>query len=143
MTRSAAPSAQGRAPAVARWPLDVLLMGWAAAAICAGLAHLFFPAWTAHGTTWQSEVHWQREVAYFDLLLACAFLWVARQDDISLKRKACGAAACLSLALGLHHLGGWWAEPKVFHVVFTLGNFLAAAWGIAALLHAIPRRAAR
>lgn len=131
----ASPRARGSARAGARWPLDMLLMGWSVAAVCAGLAHLFFPQWTAHGTTWQSEVHWQREVAYFDLLLACAFCWIARQDEPSLKTKACGAIACLSLGLGLHHLGGWWTAPKIFHVIFTLGNFLAVAWGIAALLH--------
>lgn len=54
----------------------------------AGLAHLLFPAWTAQRTTWQTEVHWQREIAYFDLLLACAFLRGAKQNDGALKPRA-------------------------------------------------------
>ena len=124
---------------MSRWPFNSLLIVWSAAAICAAVSHLLMPEWTARGTTWASEVHWQSEVAYFDLLLASIFLWVARQDDASLKVKACGAITCLSLVLGLNHLGGWLVAPKVFHVVFTLGNFFAVGWGAVLILYANKR----
>ncbi len=97
------------------------------------------PEWTAHGTNWTSELHWQREIAYFDLLLSTAFMWVARQDDTALKIKACAAIVCLSLVLGLNHLEDWLAAPKAFHIIFTLGNLLAVVWGSGAILFAKKR----
>ncbi len=121
---------------VKKWPFNLLLLAWSTTAICAAISHLCMPEWTAHYTTWQSSPYWQREIGYFDLLLSSAFIWVARQDDVSLKIKACGAIACLSLALGTNHLQGWLAEAQVFHVVFTLGNLLALAWGVGCILHA-------
>ena len=122
------------------WSANTLLIGWAAAAMCAAISHLFLPEWTANGTSWASEVHWQREIAYFDLLLAAALLWVANQRDISLKLAACAGISCLSLALGLQHLSGWLTAPKIFHIVFTLGNFLAVAWGTGVFLVNSRRR---
>jgi hypothetical protein len=118
-----------------RWPLTVLLIGWSASAIGAAISHLFMPEWTAQGTTWPSSTHWQQEIACFDLLLSSAFIWIARQEDVSLKIKACGAISCLSLALGLNHLGGWLVEPKIFHLIFTSGNFFALVWGVSAIYY--------
>ena len=115
------------------WPLNLLLIGWSVTAIGAAIAHIVMPEWTAQGTVWPASTHWQREIAYFDVLLASAFVWTAQQGDVALKTKACGAIACLSLVLGLNHLEGWLAEPKIFHVAFTLGNFLALVWGVGAI----------
>jgi hypothetical protein len=120
------------------WHFTVLLTGWSATAVCAAVAHLALPLWTAQGTVWPSSAYWQSEIAYFDLLLAVTFIWIARQPDRALKVKACWAIAFLSLALGHNHLEGWLAssnEPKIFHVVFTLGNLLAFVWGIACLVY--------
>ena len=124
---------------MSRWPFNTLLIVWPTVAVGSAISHLFMPEWTAHGTTWASEVHWQREIAYFNILLSILFLWVARQDDASLKVKACWAIAGLSLVLGLNHLGGWLVAPKVFHVLFTLGNFAALLWGAGAILYANQR----
>jgi hypothetical protein len=94
------------------------------------------PVWTAQGTNWASEVHWQREIAYFDLLLSALFLWVAAQQNMAFKVAACAAIASLSLVLGLNHLEGWLAAPRVFHVVFTMGNSVAMVWGLGAIFYA-------
>ena len=124
---------------MSRWPFNTLLIIWPAVAIGSAISHLFMPEWTADGTTWASEVHWQREIACFNILLSIVFLWVARQHDVSLKVKACGAIMGLSLVLGLNHLGGWLVAPKVFHVLFTLGNFLAVGWGAGLTFYANKR----
>jgi len=111
---------------------DILLWAWSGVAVCAALSHIVLPEWTAAGTTWASSPHWQREIAYFDLLLAFIFSWAARQQDVALKRKVTLLLCCLSLVLGENHLEGWLAEPRLFHVVFTMGNALALAWGAVA-----------
>ncbi|NWK79574.1 hypothetical protein [Aquitalea sp. LB_tupeE] len=111
---------------------DILLRLWAVAAVCAAVSHLVLPGWTAAGTTWAMSVHWQREIAYFDLFIAIIFGWSARQADIRIKRAATMLLCGLSLLLGENHLEGWLTEAKLFHVLFTLGNGLAVLWGLVA-----------
>ena len=111
---------------------DILLRLWASTAVGAALAHIAQPAWTAAGTTWAASPHWQREIAYFDLLLAFVFGWAAHQPDLRTKRNVTLLLCGLSLLLGENHLEGWFAAPKVFHVLFTLGNALAVLWGVLA-----------
>lgn len=118
---------------MSRWQLNVLLVGWSCVAIVAALAHLILPEWTAQGTTWPSSPHWQREIAYFDLLLAYVFISIARQGNSALKIRASWAIAFLSLVLGHNHLQGWLNEPKIFHLIFTVGNFIALVFAIACI----------
>ncbi len=115
---------------------DLLLWLWSLAALCAAVAHMIMPVWTAAGTTWAPSVHWQREIAYFDLFLATLFIWAARQQDLAVKRKLVLLLCVLSLALGENHLEGWLQEAKPFHVMFAVANFLAVVWGGWACWHA-------
>ena len=115
--------------------INVLLAAWSIAALAAAVSHFLMPAWTAAGTVWPASPGWQREIAYFDVLLAAVFLAVARSKDVQLKRAATLAIVALSIALGAHHLAGWLVEPRPFHIIFTLGNFSAAFWGLGCLLH--------
>ncbi|WP_199052668.1 hypothetical protein [Aquitalea sp. ASV15] len=108
---------------------DILLRLWAAAAVCSALSHMIQPAWTAAGTTWALSAHWQREIAYFDLFVALIFAWAAHQPELRIKRNVTLLLCGLSLLLGENHLEGWLAAPKVFHVLFALGNALAVLWG--------------
>ena len=113
---------------------DLLLWLWAFAAAGAAVAHIVLPAWTAAGTVWPMSVHWQREIAYFDLFIATIFVWAARQPALRIKRDVTLLLCGLSLLLGENHLEGWLTDPKVFHVLFTLGNGLAVLWGVLACL---------
>ncbi|NVD70944.1 hypothetical protein HUX88_10280 [Duganella sp. BJB1802] len=114
--------------------INVLLWLWSLVALCAAAAHIVMPAWTAAGTNWLSSAHWQREIAYFDIVLAGIFSWTARQSDLSIKRGAALMLCGLSLALGEGHLEGWLQDAKIFHVLFTVGNGLAALWSGLAFL---------
>lgn len=114
--------------------INTLLWLWSLVALCAAAAHLVVPAWTAAGTNWPSSAHWQREIAYFDIVLACIFVWTARQPELSLKRLAALLLCGLSLLLGEGHLEGWLQDAKIFHVLFTVGNGLAALWSGLAFL---------
>lgn len=116
-----------------RWLASTLLLGWSAAATAAAAAHLLLPEWTAAGTVWRTSSGWQQEIAYFDILLAAAFVWISLNGDTALRRGAVLAVSALSLMLGIHHLQGWLAEPRIFHVVFTLANFAALGTGVACL----------
>lgn len=107
---------------------DLLLWLWSLAALCAAAAHSAIPEWTAAGTTWLASVHWQREIAYFDLFLATLFIWAARQPDLAIKRKLTVLLGILSVLLGENHLEGWLQEARLFHVVFAVANFLAVMW---------------
>lgn len=111
---------------------DILLRLWAAAALCAAVSHIVMPGWTAAGTNWVMSSHWQREIAFFDLLIAFIFGWAARQPDLRTKRNVTLLLCGLSLLLGENHLEGWLVAPRVFHVLFSLGNGLAAVWGVLA-----------
>lgn len=111
---------------------DILLKLWAVAALCAAVSHIVLPEWTAAGTSWAMSAHWQREIAFFDLFIASVFGWTARQPDLRIKRNVTLLLCGLSLLLGENHLEGWLAAPKVFHVLFTLGNGLAVLWGVLA-----------
>jgi hypothetical protein len=82
--------------------------------------------------------HWQREIAYFDLLIAFVFGWSARQADPGIKRAATMLLCGLSLLLGENHLEGWLTEARPFHVLFTLGNGLAVLWGLVACFSVRP-----
>ena len=118
------------------WPIDFLLVAWSVAAFASALSHFFLPAWTADGTVWTTSAGWQREVAYFNILLVCTFVSIVRSKDIQLKLAAVLAITALSVVLGSHHLQGWLTEPRVFHIMFTTGNFMAALWGLACLVRA-------
>ncbi len=111
---------------------DILLRLWAVTALCAAVSHIVLPGWTAAGTTWAMSLHWQREIAFFDLFIAFIFGWAARQPDLHTKRNVTLLLCGLSLLLGENHLEGWLAAPKVFHVLFTLANGLAVLWGVLA-----------
>ncbi|MBV8046293.1 MAG: hypothetical protein JO171_04030 [Paludibacterium sp.] len=123
------------------WPFNLLLRLWALGALCSAAAHLIAPAWTAAGTTWALSPHWQQEIAYFDLFAAALFAWVARQPSLALKWRTTVLLCGLSLLLGLNHLSGWLHEARVFHVMFSLANFMTVAWGMAALGLAWRRQA--
>ena len=114
---------------------NLLLWLWSLAALCAAAAHIVLPMWTAAGTTWVPSVHWQREIACFDVALACVFIWAARQQDLTIKRNLTLLLCALSLALGENHLEGWLQDAKLFHVIFTVANFLAVLWGGVACWH--------
>ena len=118
------------------WPFNFLLIVWSVTAVASGLSHFFLPAWTAAGTVWPTSAGWQREVAYFNLLVAAAFTAIARSIDMQLKRTATLAIAALSLVLGVHHLQGWMTEPRLFHIIFTVANFSAALWAAGCLVYA-------
>ncbi|MCU6499990.1 hypothetical protein LPN04_19525 [Rugamonas sp. A1-17] len=79
--------------------INVLLWLWSLVALCAAAAHIVMPAWTAAGTNWLGSAHWQREIGYFDIVLAGIFSWTARQPDLSIKRGAALVLCGLSLAL--------------------------------------------
>lgn len=111
---------------------DILLRLWASIAVCAAASHLVLPEWTAAGTTWPMSPHWQREIAFFDLFVAVIFAWAARQPDLTIKRNATLLLCGLSMLLGENHLEGCFTEPKIFHVLFALGNALAVLWGVLA-----------
>ena len=121
-------------------PINLLLVTWSTVALLSALSHLFAPAWTAAGTVWATSAGWQREVAYFNVLVSGAFLGAARSKDIQLKLAATLAITALSTVLGFHHLQGWITEPRHFHVVFTLGNFFASLWAMGCLVYANRQR---
>ncbi|MFX7029305.1 hypothetical protein ABTH93_20410, partial [Acinetobacter baumannii] len=53
---------------------NILFWAWSFTALCAAIAHIVMPLWTAAGTTWIPSVYWQREIAYFDITLATIFI---------------------------------------------------------------------
>jgi hypothetical protein len=112
--------------------LDLLFCLWSAAALCAAVSHTLMPFWTAAGTTWIPSVHWQREIAYFDIFIAGVLLWAARQKEVAIKRQFALLLCVLSVVLGENHLEGWLQDAKIFHVLFTVANFCAALWAIGA-----------
>lgn len=116
--------------------INLLLTVWSLVAVTSALAHFLLAAWTADGTNWPSSLHWQWEIACFDLFAAAVFLWAARQRHVDIKVKTATLLCCLSSALGINHLSGWIEKPQIFHVVFTIGNLLAVLWGISAIRRA-------
>lgn len=118
---------------IREWPFNVLLVTWSLAALGAAIAHGVAPSWTAAGTNWPGSPHWQWEIAAFDSFGAIVFGWVARQSQVGLKIRATWLLCALSSFLGLNHLSGWLESPRIFHVVFTIANFIAVAWGVMAL----------
>ena len=118
---------------IREWPFNVLLMAWSLAALGSAIAHIVAPSWTAAGTNWPGSPHWQLEIAGFDIFGAIVLGWVARQSQVGLKIRATLLLCALSLFLGLNHLSGWLEGPRIFHVVFTIANAAAVAWGIVAL----------
>ena len=118
------------------WPINFLLIAWSVVAFASALSHFFLPVWTADGTVWTTSAGWQREVAYFNVLLVCTFVSIARSRDVQLKLAAVLAITTLSVVLGSHHLQGWLTEPRIFHIMFTTGNFIAALWGLGCLIRA-------
>lgn len=116
------------------WMSRLLLMLWAIVALASAGAHLIAPAWTAAGTVWASSPGWQDEIAIFDILLACVFARLVYKGSHAHVREATWVVAVLSLVLGIHHMTGWLAAARPFHVAFTIANFAASAWACVALL---------
>lgn len=101
-------------------------MLWAAVAFLSGVAHLVAPMFMSSGTSWPYAYGWQREIAFFDIMLAIYIGLQLRSGSQAELEKLLYCLAGLSLFLGLNHFlsalyGGW----AYVHLAACVANALA------------------
>ncbi len=111
---------------------------WAMAAFISAVVHLAAPLLMSAGTSWPFAYGWQREIAFFDIVLALYVGVQLRSASEAEQVKLVYFFAVLSLCLGLNHLlsalGSGWGY---IHLAASIGNALAV---VVALLIFVKRR---
>jgi hypothetical protein len=60
---------------------DIFLVAWSSAALGATIAHLFFTQRVANASAWGMAAGWQREIGFFDLVLASTAAYSVFMQD--------------------------------------------------------------
>jgi hypothetical protein len=112
---------------------------WAIAAFFSAVVHLVAPVFMSSGTTWQFAYGWQREIAFFDLMLT-AFIVLQLRSASSLElEKLLYCLAALSLLLGLNHFFSAIYETWAYiHLAGSLSNAVAVT--VAAFIYVKGRK---
>ncbi|UKS28947.1 hypothetical protein LOZ80_08480 [Paenibacillus sp. HWE-109] len=112
---------------------NVFLVIWALSALGATIAHQFFTERVAAASVWGMAAGWQREIGYFDLVLACTALYSVFTRDSALKKYLCMILPTLSILLGGNHLVTFWQSGQLLHFQWSALNGLAIIFGYASL----------
>jgi KinB signaling pathway activation protein len=113
---------------------NLFLTSWALAALGATVAHQFFTERVANASGWGMAAGWQREIGYFDLVLATATLYSVFYSDSSLKRYLCLILPTLCIFLGSNHLMTFIKTNQILHLQWAALNGLAILFGYSSWL---------
>jgi hypothetical protein len=110
---------------------NIFLMTWSVAALGATIAHVFFTERVANASVWGLAPGWQREIGFFDLILASTAIYSVMRQDSVLKRYLCLMLPSLCIFLGSNHLVAYLQTSQVLHAQWAFLNVLAIGFGFA------------
>jgi hypothetical protein len=115
--------------------VNLLLALWGVAAFLSGAVHLVAPTFMSSGTSWQYAYGWQREIAFFDIMLSvyiCLQLRTASQVQLEMLALClAGLSACLGAN---HFISAMYGDWGYVHVAGSVANALAVFLGAAILM---------
>jgi hypothetical protein len=124
--------------------VKLLLLLWGIAAFVSGAVHLMAPTFMSAGTSWQFASGWQREIAFFDLMLSVYIgiqLRTASQAQLEiLALSLVGLSACLGMN---HFLSATYGEWGYIHLAGSIANALAVLAGALILVLRIGEKNAK
>jgi hypothetical protein len=124
--------------------VKLLLLLWGIAAFVSGAVHLIAPTFMSGGTSWEFAYGWQREIAFFDLMLSVYIgiqLRTASQAQLEiLTLSLVGLSACLGMN---HFLSATYGEWGYIHLAGSIANALAVLAGALILVLRIGEKNAK
>lgn len=115
--------------------VKILLLLWGIAAFASAAVHLIAPTFMSDGTSWQFAYGWQREIAFFDIMVS---VYIGIQLRTASQAQLEILALCLvglSACLGMNHLlSAMYAEWSYIHLAASVGNALAVLVGAVILV---------
>lgn len=108
---------------------NTFLILWSLAGLGATCAHLFFTQRVAEASVWGTAPGWQREIGFFDLMLAGTAIYAVLRNDRTLKRYLCLMLPSLCILLGANHFAAYLQSGHLLHLQWSALNILAVICG--------------